>query len=1242
LPKFSRSGKTPIVAVLIVAMLLAPILTLVLISQSEEQLAQAQPTENEFTVEWHLVRDGIIRKEFEVIVNNSLAQVSLSIGPKFVQTNFDDSLIRNIELCKQVEENYQENVIDWGWVEENVWDNENNWHLENVFGVVGSHLENRMRTMWQPISFGNITISVGLNIFKFEFDTPIIETENGWGSKGLARFDVNGTLYGSDYVGQPGSSWWDSNWQYKMKLTIDNSKIDDVLDNFPIVVFLDNSNFDWTHAMDNGDDIRFVNNAESTELSYERERHDKDNGYAEYHVKIPSISSSENTIFYMYYSRSGTTDGADPTNVWDGNFKLVSHLRDDPDISSCKDSTSNSNDGTKKGAGEPAVTTDGKIDDAQDCDGTDDYVSFGAADALSLQPVTYEVWVKADTLPVTQVVAICSGLRIYLGAWDTANELGLHFYDGTWKHAPDGGLSTGTWYYLTGTVPASGGTARFYRDGVEKATVAAGDVSHEGGAHGAIGMGETFSPGWYYPFDGIIDEARISNVVRSPAWIKASFYSGDDNLLNYGGGETLEPPVVENIYITDMDNVATDDLTPQTPYKFRVEISDNDNLSDIEDVTLKVYLDNENLPDAVENHYTFIWTKENGFENTVSHKFGYETAGASFQNVYDNICGSWFTVPESGVANSITAYVRPGGPASYRFAIYDMSDYALVGYTENSGTMSPGEKWLTLDIEWGGTIIEARNYGLVAWSDGAIMELFYDYSAAWIGGYVENTDYPTFPNFWNPTTQQRKYSIYCSYATPTVGHLIVENCENFDNTKTTDNIVFTFEFGENATLTANDNWDVWIQVYDSSGAQDNEFFLNRFDVFREWNLIESWAGTVQAPAAWQLIESWTGTVSAPAAWQTIEMWTGTVSAPAQWQLIEEWTGTVSAPAEWQVVETWTGTVTAPAAWQIVETWTGTVQAPAEWELIETWTGIVEAPAAWQTIETWTGTVSAPAEWHLIETWTGTIEAPAAWQLIESWTGTVSAPAAWSIVETWTGTIEAFAQWELVETWSGTLQAPARWILTESWNGTIEAFAQWELAESWSGTVETYAEWSEVESWASTVQAPALRLPKVVVYTSSMVRMPSIILEGLKTASTVQVFGTIYTRAENGQIWCQVLDNFGQPVNDASVNVTIWCENGDNFGGGVMPYTAGSSGIYTHDFTAPSDYGVYLCDVFASWTGDNAYGSGEFQVSEEAQLGVPIGEGDVALAMGLLAVGVAVCMPFVIMAIRRGREETGEE
>ncbi|MBA7593793.1 hypothetical protein ES703_00726 [subsurface metagenome] len=93
----------------------------------------------------------------------------------------------------------------------------------------------------------------------------------------------------------------------------------------------------------------------------------------------------------------------------------------------------------------------------------------------------------------------------------------------------------------------------------------------------------------------------------------------------------------------------------------------------------------------------------------------------------------------------------------------------------------------------------------------------------------------------------------------------------------------------------------------------------------------------------------------------------------KWNLIETWASTIEAHFVWQLIQTWTGTVQAPAKWQLVETWTGTVQATSPWRLIEAWTGVIEVPALWQPIETWTGTIRTIG-WKLIETWTGTVKA----------------------------------------------------------------------------------------------------------------------------------------------------------------------------------------------------------------------------------------------------------------------------
>lgn len=304
--------------------------------------------------------------------------------------------------------------------------------------------------------------------------------------------------------------------------------------------------------------------------------------------------------------------------------------------------------------------------------------------------------------------------------------------------------------------------------------------------------------------------------------------------------------------------------------------------------------------------------------------------------------------------------------------------------------------------------------------------------------------------------------------------------ETSDNTPT-----FTWENGANATyhrlvIDNSPDFSDGDNIYDNANIYDNTCTIeNELPPDNYWwhvaagnGGIENWSENTwrieiipYVPPEWQVIETWTGTVTAPVAWQLIETWTGTVSAPAEWKLIESWTGTVQAPAEWQVIETWTGTVSAPAAWSLIETWAGTVSAPAAWQLIETWIGTVEASVAWQLIETWTGIVQAPVAWQVVETWTGTVNAPAQWNLIETWIGTVIAPAGWQLTEMWTGTVEAPALWRLIESWMGVVEAPLAWQLVETWVGTVEAVG---TPSSGIGAISPY--WQTSASYAVTATA----------------------------------------------------------------------------------------------------------------------------------------------------------------------------
>ena len=68
-------------------------------------------------------------------------------------------------------------------------------------------------------------------------------------------------------------------------------------------------------------------------------------------------------------------------------------------------------------------------------------------------------------------------------------------------------------------------------------------------------------------------------------------------------------PEVTTVAIKTMEDVDDNTLNPQTQYKFTVTVRDNNTLTDIENVVLKLYTNvaGENAADAVENHYTFLF-----------------------------------------------------------------------------------------------------------------------------------------------------------------------------------------------------------------------------------------------------------------------------------------------------------------------------------------------------------------------------------------------------------------------------------------------------------------------------------------------------------------------------------------------------------------------------------------------------------------------------------------------------------
>jgi hypothetical protein len=332
---------------------------------------------------------------------------------------------------------------------------------------------------------------------------------------------------------------WLAGFSYRKAITIDHTKIDADLTDYPTLVKLNSSNFDFAKAQANGQDVRFTDSGGQTLLSYDREKHDAVGQAAIYWVKIPSVSSSTDTVFYVYYGNISATDGEDQNNVWDASTVMVQHLNETSGTHF--DATANGNNGTAYNGITQGVA--GQIDGADDFPGTNSYIDCGNAASVQIAgPITVSAWIKADSW-VSQG-GIVGKLFHTVGIYREGYALRLHestipggLFDFSVGQSPDWWqraisityMSLGRWYYVVGTY--DGATVKVYLNGTEE-----GSAPYTGGIWDSqtnllIGRKNI---GWADAFDGMIDEARVYNTAKSAAWIKADYSSGSNTLLSLG------------------------------------------------------------------------------------------------------------------------------------------------------------------------------------------------------------------------------------------------------------------------------------------------------------------------------------------------------------------------------------------------------------------------------------------------------------------------------------------------------------------------------------------------------------------------------------------------------------------------------------------------------------------------------------------------------------------------------------
>jgi hypothetical protein len=356
------------------------------------------------------------------------------------------------------------------------------------------------------------------------------------------------------YSGEETKDWWNTDWSYCKKLTFDNSGQSENLVNFPVLVKLELSNFDYSKAKSNGSDLRFIDDENLTELNYEIESWNS-SGNSFIWVNVTNITAgSSSDHIWMYYGNSNASDGSNPEGVWDANYVGVWHLKEDPEDPALqfKDSTSYGNNGTAQGGLTSDDQVDGKIDGTIDFDGGSERIDVpddSSLDFGSNSDYTLSAWIKSTQSAVSgewpQIM-----VKRTTGVGEQGYAISLHHNGPTnpvWKSSLFIGgtqyqilgandVADGNWHYLV--VIRKGSDLFTYEDGVYANTTAAssGDISNNQPFQmGKIG-GDLPSHAWS-PYDGNTTEVRVSNIARSADWIKAQYLSINNSFIMYGSEE---------------------------------------------------------------------------------------------------------------------------------------------------------------------------------------------------------------------------------------------------------------------------------------------------------------------------------------------------------------------------------------------------------------------------------------------------------------------------------------------------------------------------------------------------------------------------------------------------------------------------------------------------------------------------------------------------------------------------------
>lgn len=337
------------------------------------------------------------------------------------------------------------------------------------------------------------------------------------------------------------ANWMNQAWSNRIKITVKGAKVTGDLSDFPVYLDLGILPSEFFNKVKlAGADIRITKADGKTELVREIVSVDKVNKTGELHFKADVLKTGVDNDFYIYFGNANATETGGQ-NVWTNGYAGVWHLHNDPSSATISDSSSNNNSGTSAGAMTASDLVTGKVGKALDFDGINDLIDFGANSSLNLTTnLSVEIWVNGAATNQKNILGKMDTTNIAT-SWGENSDQNNGSQGHDWKvsatavHASSTGkvyrggtVWDGTWHYIVMTF--TNNSLKVYNQGVDITStlqkVWDGTVNNLYSSASSLklgSIGSNLSPIFK------ADELRISNVVRSSAWISTAYNNQSDN-----------------------------------------------------------------------------------------------------------------------------------------------------------------------------------------------------------------------------------------------------------------------------------------------------------------------------------------------------------------------------------------------------------------------------------------------------------------------------------------------------------------------------------------------------------------------------------------------------------------------------------------------------------------------------------------------------------------------------------------